>query len=155
MTGINRFTDDELSGIGIGPEHGIALERFNKMIDGAPIIAKCTGLNLLSATDEVSAQLNGVVDKRFVPVEVLVVCASVAGTPANATIDVGVSTGDDSIDADAAVSALTAAGMSLRLPVSAAMPAIAGNATLYVSVHTVGITATTFTADIYIIGRQF
>jgi hypothetical protein len=33
MADIQKFTDDEVSGIGIGPEHGVAKERLNALID--------------------------------------------------------------------------------------------------------------------------
>jgi hypothetical protein len=33
MSDIAEFTDDELSGIGIGPEHGVAKARLNSLID--------------------------------------------------------------------------------------------------------------------------
>ncbi len=33
MVDIQKFTDDEVSGIGIGPEHGVAKDRLNDLID--------------------------------------------------------------------------------------------------------------------------
>jgi len=42
MASISQFTDDDISGIGIGPEHGVAKERLNALI------AKVNGMDTTS-----------------------------------------------------------------------------------------------------------
>jgi hypothetical protein len=156
MTKINIFTDDELSGIGIGPEHGVAMARINELItevDDRDIKATCTGLNLKTDESEVSAALDGVSTKKFYPTGVLVYVTAADTATGDATINVGITTGGAEIAA-AAIVALTAVGEYLFIPAILACKTIAGNATVYVNVESID-SGTGITVSAIVMGRQF
>lgn len=171
MTDISEFTDDELSGIGIGPEHGIAKSRLNSLIaktnvaDALAIatdardnhvMASCVGLAAQTDEDEVSAALDGVATKSFHPSEVVVKVTATTGTvAADGTINVGTSTGGSDILSAQALTGLDTVGDTRRIPLAEAQVAILGNATLYANVESEDTTVTTLVLSVFVIGRQF
>jgi hypothetical protein len=197
MADISVFTDDELSGTGIGPEHGVAKARLNELIakvngmdtpveiaytpttsadwpgtdpttvqgaldnlanfQSADVVAVCAGLDLMQAAGEkVSAALNGNSAKSFIPTEVLILATALTGSdPTGGALKIGTTEGGDQILGATAVHTIDAEGGSLRIPISTKMPAIAGNATMYLESTTQEGVATTFTVTAYIIGKQF
>jgi hypothetical protein len=197
MTDISVFTDDELSGIGIGPEHGVAMSRINELItkvngmdtpaeiaytpttsadwpgtdpttvqgaldnlanfQSADVVAVCAGLDLMQdAGEKVSAALNGNSAKNFIPTEVLILATALTGSdPDGGALKIGTTDGGTQILGATNVHTIAAEGGSLRIPISTVMPAIAGNATMYLESTTKETTSTTFTVTAYIIGKQF
>jgi hypothetical protein len=197
MADISVFTDDELSGTGIGPEHGVAKARLNELIakvngmdtpveiaytpttsadwpgtdpttvqgaldnlasfQSADVVAVCAGLDLMQDVGEkVSAALNGNSAKSFIPTEVLILATALTGgAPAAGALKIGTTDGGTQILGATDVYSIAAEGGSLRIPISTVMPAIAGNATMYLESTTKETNATTFTVTAYIIGKQF
>jgi hypothetical protein len=197
MADISIFTDDELSGIGIGPEHGVAMTRINELIakvngmdtpaeiaytptasadwsgadpttvqgaldnlasfQSADVVAVCAGLDLMQdAGEKVSAALNGNSAKSFIPTEVLILATALTGDdPTGGALKIGTTDGGTEILGATNVHTIAAEGGSLRIPISTVMPAIAGNATMYLESTTKETASTTFTVTAYIIGKQF
>jgi hypothetical protein len=171
---IQKLTDDEVSGIGIGPEHGVAKSRLNSLIDAVnanvvatdsledvvnengDVSATCTPLPVQTDESEVSDALNGVSTKSFSPREVILKVVSASGSvAADGTVNVGTSADGDDILSAQALTGLDSAGKTRRVPLSEATYNIAANATLYANVESADSTATTLVLSAIIVGKQF
>lgn len=155
MTDISVFTDEDLSGIGIGPEHGVAMSRINSLItevNDRNVKVTVAGLNLKTDESEVSGSLDGDSTKKFYATGILVWVTAADTATGNATINVGTTTGGAQI-ASAAVVSLTTVGSYLYIP-TLKHTLVAGNATIYVNVESVD-SGTGITISAKIIGKQF
>lgn len=157
MTDISIFTDDELSGIGIGPEHGIAMSRINSLItevNDRNTKAVCVGLDFATDEDEVSDSLDGDSTKNFYATEILIEITDAANANGDATINIGTTTGGAEI-VSAGVVALTTVGTHIYIPTISHV-LVAGNATIYANVESADTgTTVTLTGTVTIIGKQF
>lgn len=162
MADIQNFTDDEVSGIGIGPEHGIAKARLNSVIDRVNELydnhVQATMAELQGHTDEneVSGALNGKAANAFMAREIVVVCTGASGSIAgDGTLNIGTTSGGNDILAAGALTGLDAAGKARRLTLTADTYNILGNATLYANIESEDSTATSLLLTVHVLGEQF
>jgi hypothetical protein len=164
---ISVFTDDELSGIGIGPEHGVAMTRineliadfntlsaaYNAMVTDESVMALCTALDLKVDESEVSKALNGSATKKFYFTGALVYITSADTASGNATINIGTTTGGAELAAARTIP-LTAVGEYAYISPALAYKVIDANATVYVNVESAD-GGTALVANIIVMGKQF
>jgi hypothetical protein len=164
---ISVFTDDELSGIGIGPEHGVAMARinelitdfnalltaYNTMVTNESVMALCADLALQTDESEVSKALNGSADKKFYFTGALVYITSADTATGNATVNIGTTTGGAELAAASTIP-LTAVGEYAFISPALAYKTIAANSTVYVNVESAD-SGTTLVANIIVMGKQF
>jgi hypothetical protein len=108
----------------------------------------------LRATDEKSIALGGSASDAWSPTFAIVKVTAVdTYSTGTAQIQIGIASGGDQIIADTSLTGVISVGQTFRIPLGETVKAaITANATIYVQC-TVALTATTFTADVYVYGE--
>jgi hypothetical protein len=112
-------------------------------------------LDLKVDESEVSAVLDGVAAKHFVPTFLILIVTATAGAlNADGTLNVGTTTDGDDIASAVALTGLTAVGATRMVPLAANSNAVLGNATLYVNIEAAETGVGTLVLEAYVLGRQ-
>jgi len=141
-----------IAGSDAGFMTGTQVTTLNRVNDHTMAL-KLAGLKIMVDENEVSAQLTGDTGKKFSPTHLIIIVATVTGTPATpGAINVGTAADGAQISSGIALTDLVAAGDTRMVPLSAGTFNIAGNATLYANVETAEGTATVMTCDVWVHG---